>query len=542
METADLVIKGNAIFTARDPNLISGGVAIKGNKIIAVKAGREIEDWIGAETRVLTYDDKLIMPGFLDAHDHYFMGAISASGHICTEIGESASEEECVAIIKRFAEEHPEEKRILGIGWFPANWSDAPLPTRRSLDAVISDRPVYLIAADVHTFWMNSKALAEAGITPGMKPRSGEIGRFKNGELNGLLFEPEAFAPAMAKVMDLDKEKMKAAHRNFLAHIAACGVTSISEMSADDYNETTYRNYAIAKEMEEAGELTGRIHLYTRLSGYTDFTKALELKNLYHSERLRLSGVKGFVDGVTSTFTGYLLEPYSDKPETSGIGAPTEPREEMEASVVAANAAGLAVRLHCIGDGAVRMALDMFEASEKANGKHGLKNTIEHIESIHPDDIPRFAALDVIPSMQPYHLTLDLNEKIQRIGKERCRWEWPHKTILEKGGRLAFGTDYPVVDFNPFPSVYAAVTRCDDAGNPTGINPEERIGLAEALTAYTAGSANAYGRLGDLGTLEEGKLADVIVVDRNLFTVEPAEIRTASVELTVMDGRIVYQK
>ncbi|HML37768.1 MAG TPA: amidohydrolase [Bacillota bacterium] len=542
MKSADIVLKGNAIFTARCPNLISGGIAIKGNKIVAVGDVGAIDRWIGEETRVFTYDDKLIMPGFIDAHDHYFMGAISASEHMCTEIAASTSEEECVAIINRFAEGHPLEKRILGIGWFPANWGDAPLPTKRSLDAVISDRPVYLLSADVHTFWMNSKALDEAGITPEMKPRSGEVGRFDNGELNGLIFEPEAFAPAMAKVMDLDKEVMKDVHRKFLNHIAACGVTSISEMSADDYTETTYKNYGVVKEMEEEGELISRIHLYTRLAGYTDFSKAKELEKLYCSEKLRISGVKGFVDGVTSTFTGYLLEPYSDRPETSGIGAPLETKEDMESYIVAANREGLAVRLHCIGDGAVRMALDMFEASEKENGKHGLKNTIEHIESIHPDDIPRFAELDVIPSMQPYHLTLDCNEKIARIGMERCRWEWPHKTILERGGKLAFGTDYPVVDFNPFPSIYAAVTRCDDNGKPTGINPEERISLTDALTAYTAGSANAYGRLKDLGTLEEGKLADVIVVDRNLFTIGPLEIKDASVELTVMDGRIVYKK
>jgi len=540
MNTADIVLKSNSIFTATGSGLMSGGVAIKGNKIVAVEEGDKIESWIGETTKVLSYGDQLIMPGFVDAHVHYFMGALSASEHMCTEIASSSSEEECVAMIKQFAADHPSEKRILGIGWFPANWGDAPLPTKRSLDRAIPDRPVYLISADVHTFWLNSMALEEAGITADMKIKGGEIGKFENGELNGLLFEPDAFIPAMAKVMDLDKETMKDVHRKFLAHIASCGVTSISEMSADDYTETTYRNYEVVKEMEEAGELTSRIHLYTRLSGITDFSQALELKERFFSDKLRLSGVKGFVDGVTSTYTGYLLEPYSDKPETSGIGVPIDPREELEASVIAANAAGLAVRLHCIGDGAVRLALDLFEASEKANGKHGLKNTIEHIESIHPDDIPRFAELDVIPSMQPYHLTLDCNEKIRRIGKERCRWEWPHKTILEKGGKLAFGTDYPVVDFNPFPSIYAAVTRCDDEGNPTGANPEEAISLAETLTAYMAGAANAYGRLAELGTLEAGKLADVIVVDRNLFAVEPEEIKDASVCLTIMDGRIVY--
>jgi predicted amidohydrolase YtcJ len=542
MKTADLILKSNAVFTGIDERPFAGAVFIKGNKIIGVKKGTELDEFVGAETKVLEYGDKLIMPGFVDAHVHYFMGAISASEHMCTEISESTSESECVNMVKKFAEEHPEEKRIIGIGWFPANWGGATLPTKNLLDSVIPDKPVYLICADVHTFWMNSMALEEAGITADMKLKSGEIGKFENGELNGLLFEPGAFEPAMSKVLDLDKEVMKDVHRKFLAHIAANGVTSISEMSADDYNEVTCNNYEVVKEMEEAGELTSRLHIYTRLEGYIDFSKAKELQKKYDSQKLRVNGVKGFVDGVTSTFTGLLLEPYSDNTNTLGIGVPNTPKEEMQRYIIAANAAGLPVRLHCIGDGAVRMALDMYEASIIANGRHELKNTIEHIESIHPDDIPRFAKLDVVPSMQPYHLTLDFNEKLGRIGTERCRWEWPHKTILEKGGKLAFGTDYPVVDFNPFPSIYAAVTRCDDEGKPTGTNPEECISLADALKAYTAGAANAYGRMEDLGTLEVGKLADIIVVNNNLFNVDKNEIQNCSVELTVMDGKIVYKK
>jgi len=189
----------------------------------------------------------------------------------------------------------------------------------------------------------------------------------------------------------------------------------------------------------------------------------------------------------------------------------------------------------------VRMALDMFEASRKANGKQDIANTIEHIEHIAPDDIPRFAELGVIPSMQPYHLTLDYNEKITRIGEKRCKYEWPHRSILDAGGKLAFGTDYPVVDFAPFPSVYAAVTRCDDEGNPTGINPEECISLAETLIAYTKNAASAYHR-DDIGVLSAGKLADIIVVDRNLFSVDPEQIKEASVVMTVMDGKIVYER
>ncbi len=215
-------------------------------------------------------------------------------------------------------------------------------------------------------------------------------------------------------------------------------------------------------------------------------------------------------------------------------------RETFEKSIIAANKAGLSVRLHCIADGSVRMALDIFEKSLELNGNDGITNTIEHIENIHPNYIPRFYKLGVIPSMQPYHLILDQNEKIARIGKERCRWEWPHKTILDSGAKLAFGTDYPVVDFNPFLTIHAAVTRSDENNRPAGVNPEECISLTEALLCYTKNAAKAYNR-NDIGVLEKGKLADVVVLDRNLFDIDPYEIKNASVELTIMDGKIVYR-
>ena len=541
MKKADLVLKSNAVFTSLEDEPFKGGVAIEGNRILAVEKGDSIDKYIGPSTEVHEYQDKLIMPGFIDSHTHYFIGAVSSSDHIC-DVTASTSEEECVEMIKQYADTHPHEKRILGIGWFPAYWDNAPLPSKLSLDAAIPDRPVYLISADVHTFWMNTKALEEAGITADMKPESGEVCTFEGGELSGILLEPEAYLPAMDKAMEFDRESMKKIYKDFLANIAASGVTSITDMTAYEYSEAKYNQYKVVKEMEDAGEMTARLHFYTKLGTYTDFSEAKKLEKIYCSGIFRMSGLKGFVDGVTSTYTGLLLEPYADKPDTTGIGVPLAPKEDLERTIIAANHAGLAVRLHCIADGSVRMALDMFEASRKVNGNHGLKNAIEHIENIHPDDIPRFAELDIIPSMQPYHLTLDVNEKLIRMGEERCRWEWPHKTILEKGGKLVFSTDYPVVDFNPFLTLYAAVTRCDDDGNPTGINPEERVSLAEAIKAYTASAADIYDRSEELGTLEEGKLADVVVINKNLFAIDLMEIQRCQIDLTIMDGKIVYER
>ena len=544
MDKADIVLKSNAIFTGLQEKPSPGCIAIKGNKICAVGSGSEIESLIGPETKVYEYKDKLIMPGFVDAHVHYFMGSIAASEHMCTEIMDSTSEQNCVEMVKRFAESHPDEKRIIGVGWFPVNWNDAPLPTCKSLDEAIPDKPVYLIAADVHTFWMNTKALEEAGITGEEVLESGEIGKFDDGTLNGLLFEPEAFLPAMAQVLDLPKDQMKQAQKDFFRHINSCGVTTVSEMSADKICEASRNTYRIVKELEEEGELSLRLHIYPELGTIPDYEAAISLREEFNSEKLKISGLKQFVDGVTSTYTGYLLEPYEDDPETRGVSIHS--KEVYEKCTIQANKDGFGVRFHAIGDAAVRMALDVFEKSNQANDNpgnyKGLRNTIEHCETVHPDDISRFAELGVIASMQPYHLTQDANEKIVRMGKERSKGEWSHRSLLNAGTKLAFGTDYPVVDFNPFPSIYAAVTRCDDDGNPTGINPEEKITLTEALKAYTYESAYVYGREKEIGTLEAGKLADIVVIGQNLFAIPVNEIKNCSVEMTIMDGKIVFEK
>lgn len=536
---ADYLLRSNAIFTGKQKKPFAGGVAVKGNRILKVLDDKEV--MCCEAENILDFGKKMIMAGFVDSHVHYFMGAISASEHMCLEIANSTSEKHCIEIMKEYALNHPNEKRLLGLGWFPANWGDDMLPSKHSLDEAFPDKPVYLISADIHTFWMNTKALEESGIVADYKPRSGSIGIDENGELNGLLFEPDAFASAMVKVQEFDIESMIEINKEFLRVIAKAGVTSISEMSADPYDDAVLKKYLSIKEMEQQGSLTARMHIYTELAGHTDFSIAQEWKKILWSEKVRLNGVKGFVDGVASTYTGLLLEPYSDRPDTNGIGVPNIPQRELEPCIIAANKAGFPVRLHCIADGSTRMALDMYEASVKQNGYHGLSNCIEHIENIHPEDIPRFKSLGVIPSMQPYHLTLDYMEKPRRIGNLRCRWEWAHRSLLNSGANLAFGTDYPVVDFNPYPSIYAAVTRLDDEGNPASKNPEESITLAEALYAYTAGSAKAYGR-DDIGILEEGNLADIIVVSQNLFEIDPMEIKDCETIMTMFDGKIVYSK
>ena len=541
MNSADMIIMSNAVFTSCGDEPFEGGVAIKGNRIVAVGSREEISKYRTADTAVYDYGDQLIMPGLIDGHDHLWWGAVADSEHV-VDLTSSTSEEEAIEMIKKYAVEHPEEKRIRGFGWFPANWNDAPLPTKKTLDEAVPDRPAYMNCADAHTLWVNSLALEESGYTPDMELAAGSVGVDENGEMNGLIYEPDAMAYGWKNFYDFPEEQIRTIMKNFMKGLAAQGVTSLSEMSADEYTDYFHDRYLVFKDMAESGEFTSRVHAFTAFMRKTDFTEAVKWKEEFNSSTFRVTGVKGFLDGVTSTYTGLLLEPYTDRPDTIGEGVPLDTQESLNASVIAANAAGLPVRIHCIAEGSVRMALDAFEESLKVNGKHGLVNSIEHIETMHPDDIPRFRELGVVASMQGEHLPLEMNEKVARLGEERCRYEWPFRSLADAGAVLAFGTDFPVVYYNQFKGIYAAVARKNYDGTTAGVDNGENLTLPEALRANTIGSAIVYGRDDEIGTLEAGKLADVIVLDRNLFTADVEEIKDAEVVLTVMDGNVVFRR
>ncbi|MDD6311133.1 MAG: amidohydrolase [Firmicutes bacterium] len=542
MGIADKVIKSNLIFTACDDEPISGAVIVNGNKITAVASDAEVDAYIGAETEVYEYKDQLVMPGLIDAHEHLWWGAVADSPHM-VDITSSTSEEEAVQMIKAYADANPQEKRIRGFGWFPSNWNDDPLPTKNSLDEIISDRPVYMLAADAHTGWLNSLALEESGYYPGMELDGGSIGIDENGEMNGLIFEPDALIHAWNKLYAFPEEEVEGIVDAFMAGLASYGVTSISEMSADAYNDEIHKRYQMFQKMADEGKMTSRVHAYTKLMKMTDFTTAKEWAEEFSGGIFKVSGLKGFLDGVASTYTAYLKEPYTDRTDTCGEGVPLATKESLEASVIAGNAAGLPVRIHAIGDAAVAMALDAYECSLRANGNHGLVNTIEHIETADPADIPRFKELGVLASMQGEHIPLDADEKVIRMGPERTRWQWPIKSFLDAGVDVAFGTDYPIVRYNQFVGIYSAITRENYDGTPSnqGLSDVEKITLPQALRANTMGGAIAYSRPDEIGSLEAGKLADIIVLDRALFGQDVSEVKNAKVVLTMMDGKITYK-
>lgn len=539
MKQERFIVRSRAVFTGLTDRPIPAAIAVEGQKIRALLSwdcGGEYGDW-----EIRDYGDRMIMPSFIDAHTHLFSGAVNDSAFVCSDLGACSSQEECVEMIRAFADAHPELERIRGTGWFVGNWGNAALPDKRLLDEAVGGRPVYLQCADAHSMWLNTKALREAKIDPDLQLSDGIICKFDDGELSGLLLEPSACAPAVEKYMDFTDAELLEIHRNFQKKLATLGIGAVSEMYADDYTQKTYHDYGLLKKLDEEEGLSSHVYAYTRLFGYTDFTPYFQMKAYFTSPHFHISGVKGFVDGVTETYTGMLLEPYTDRPDTCGLSVPLWPKEEIEKEIIAANSQGIQVRLHCIADGSVRLALDAFEKSRKVNGKMDFYNTIEHIENIHPDDIERFAEIGVLPSMQPFHLTLSRNDKIYRIGAKRCRWEWPERSVQESAGMLALGTDFPVVDIDPFASLHAAVTRKDEQGVATGHNPWETLNLSQALKGYTADAALAYRARDIMGTLEPGKLANLIVLDRDLFAIDGEEIPKTKVAVNYFEGKKIYE-
>lgn len=539
MEHIEYLVRSKNVFDGKNDFPRPLTFAVSGGKIVKILPYEYDLKNEYKSYKIYDFGEKLIMPSFIDAHTHIFQAAIADSDYVCSDLSMAKSKEECVQIIKKFAEAHPDYKRIRGTGWFVGNWDNDKLPNKYILDEVINDRPVYLQCADCHSYWLNSKALEEANIKPNKDLENGIIETFENGELTGMLIEPAACEPANEKYMEFSSEELKKIHIAFQDKLACYGISAVSEMFADDYNEDTYKRYDVLKSLDEEGLLKSNIFLYTKLFGYTEFSEYKKMKHHYNGDHVSIAGLKGFIDGVTETYTGLLLEPYEDKPDTNGYGLPLWPRDKMQQEIIAANKEGISVRLHCIADGSVRMALDMYEESKNQNIHSNVRNTIEHIENIHPDDIERFNKIGVIASMQPYHVTLSNGDKITRLGKERCKFEWPIRTLIEAGASMALGTDCPVVDINPFNTIYAAVTRRDENGKVMCQNPWESLDMSTVLKAYTSGSAYAYNVDEKMGTIEEGKIANFIILNDNLFDMDYNDIENNSVIAYFFEGKSI---
>lgn len=537
--TADIVIKSNAIFDSIAMEPFAGFVAVKGNKIVGVGAPQGAHEYIGRNTKVLDYDDRMVMTGFHDSHTHLLMAGMFQT---YVNLASAKSEGEAALMVKEAAAQDPDQEGwIVGFSWYHVFWENRTLPTKASLDRYFPDRPVFLVNAEAHGAWVNSKALELAGITKDTPdPFGGEIARDSSGEPTGFLYE-SATGLVGKYALVFTPEQEKALIRAYQNGAKEYGITSVNDVQP--YFHGNMGNLAVYSDMDRNDELTVRIHAAPDLLG--DLDEAASWREKYRSDKLRVEMLKQFLDGVSTTHTALVLEEYTDAPGNFGISL--NDTEAIKNAVPEAHKRGFSVKLHSCGDKSARMALDYYENAIKMYGKNQCRHAIEHVEMLSEEDLPRFGELGIIPSVQPEHIALtqcfDENPYPVTLGKARADKTWPLKSLYDSAGVLAIGSDCPVVDNDPFLEIYRAVTRLHNDGKPEGgWNPTQKLSMYEVLRSYTYGSAYGVNREQELGTLEAGKFADLIVICKNLFAIDPSEIRDCHVEMTMMDGKVIYER
>ncbi|MGQ9800845.1 MAG: amidohydrolase [Candidatus Saccharicenans sp.] len=531
---ADTVFLNGRIWTADESCPEVEALAVVQNKIFRTGRQAEIQKLIGDRTRVIDLQYKLMLPGFIDAHTHFLNGGLALRS---VQLRTCRTREEFVSRIAAKARELPPGSWILNGDWDHDQFDPPVLPSRDWIDAVTPDHPVCVNRFDGHMVLANSLALKLAGIDRNtVSPPGGEIIKDPiSGEPTGILKDAAAdLVYAVIPAPDL-KEKMEAV-RLALKEAAANGVTSIHDMSDAS-------SFEVYQELLRAGELTARLYVYFQIPEIDSFLR-LKIKTGFGHPFLRLAGLKGFVDGSLGSATALFFEPYSDNPGAYGLLASHMfPEGIMEKRLRLADQAGLQVAVHAIGDRANALLLDIMEKIIRENGPRDRRWRIEHCQHLRKNDIERFGRLGLIASVQPYHAIDDGCWAERKIGPERARTTYAFRSLQAAGAVLIFGSDWTVAPLNPLTGIYAAVTRRTlDGKNPEGWIPEEKISLEEAIKGYTIRAAYAEFSEKEKGSLQEGKLADLVVLDRDLFRLKPEEIAGTRVLLTMVDGRIVYSK
>jgi predicted amidohydrolase YtcJ len=532
--SASLVLLNGKIWTVNDRQPRAEAVACVGSRIVAVGSNDEIRKWIGAGTAVIDLGGKLVLPGFNDAHVHFFSGGENLAG---VQLRDAKSEDEFRQRIAEFAAKQPAGRWITGGDWDHENWSPARLPARQSIDAVTAGHPVFINRLDGHMALANSQALQLAGITRDTPdPPGGTIVRDAAGEPTGVL-KDAAMGRVYRAIPEPSEDQIAEAVRAAMRYAAENGVTSVQDMSAAPGILRVYQA------LLARGELTVRISGHQPLATW-EHLAAVGLRADFGGEKLHIGALKGFADGSLGSTTALFFEPYLDAPNTSGLAnSEMIPESKMQKHILDADRAGLQVAVHAIGDKANHMVLDMYEEAERQNGARDRRFRIEHAQHLRMEDIPRFGKLHVIASMQPYHCIDDGRWAEKRIGPERAKTTYAFRSLLDSGAVLAFGSDWDVAPMVPLMGIYAAATRRTlDGKHPDGWVPEQKITVAEAIRAYTMGSAYASFDENIKGSIEPGKLADMVIVSDDILSVPAVEIEKSRVETTVFDGKVIYHR
>ena len=536
---ADTVFVNGRIYTVDPQRSWAEAVAVSGDRILYVGANDGALALAGDSTTVVDLKGRMMLPGFQDSHIHPLSGGVEAAA---CDLNAVTGVTEYRSIIAEYAAANPDVPWILGGGWAMSDFGPGGAPHRSILDELVPDRPVFLSSRDGHSGWANSKALEIAGITRDTPdPEDGRIDRDpESGEPIGALQEG-AMGLVTQYIPPTSDEVREAGVRYSVKMLNGLGITSMQEAAVE---EDAIRAY---KALESRGELTMRVVgsiWWDRDRGLEQVGELVALREKYDDGGLfRPTTVKIMQDGVMENYTAVMLEPYLVPSGTRGI--PMVEPELLKQVVTALDAEGFQVHFHAIGDGAVRQCLDAVEEAEIVNGGHGHRHHISHLQMIDPADIPRFAELDVVANFQPLWAYPDeyvTDLTIPFIGEERARWMYPIRSVQEAGGLIAFGSDWSVSTPNVFHQIETAVTRMSAIGDRPGqaLNPQEAIDLATAIDAFTINAAFVNKQEGDTGSIEVGKLADLVVLDQNLFEVDSEDLSETSVLLTVFGGKPVH--
>jgi predicted amidohydrolase YtcJ len=536
---ADTIVTHARIYTVNPQQPWAEALAIRADKIVAVGSNAEIEKFRHPGTKIIDAANQLVLPGFVDCHIHFMEGSISL-GEV--DLAGSKDVPEIQQRLRDYAAKHPGNDWLLGLGWDYAMFGAAAIPDKKYLDELFPDRPVFLHAYDGHTSWANSKALQMAGITKDTpNPLNGIIVRDPaTGEATGALKE-HASGLVSKIVPEPTRAERLAALRDGIKWANKNGLTRVHSAGGD------FPQLELYDELRRHGDLTLRFYIAYFMDPPEmrpqDLDAIEAARKKYRDDWIDTNVVKFMVDGVIESHTAAMLEPYTDDPSLKGKLF-WEP-EKYNSATAELDKRGLQLFTHAIGELGVRTALDAYQHAEETNHTTDRRPRIEHIETISPSDIPRFAKLGVIASMQPLHSYPDadtLDVWARNAGPDRASRAWSWKSIADAGGRYAFGSDWPVVTLNPWYGLQTAVTRQTREGTPAeGFVPSQRLTIAKAVEGYTIDAAFAGRREKTEGSLEKGKLADLIIVNQNIFEIDPHQISNTKVRTTIVGGQVVYQ-
>ncbi len=520
------------IYTVNEKQPFAQAVITEGNKILFVGSNADAKKYINRETSVTNLNGKLMLPGFIDDHVHFTSGGFFLLG---LDLSNAKNKEEFKNILKEYVSTR-KGRWITGGNWNHELWKVKKVPTKELIDGFTKETPVFIRRYDGHMGLANSYALKLAGINRDTKsPAGGLIVKDKKtGEPTGIL-KDNAMELISSIIPEHSHQEYIEAAEAALKYARELGVTTVEDI-------TFPNDLRVYQELEKEGKLTSRIYTRLPINGYKNLVNE-GIQYNFGSDKIQLGSLKAYADGSLGSTTAWFFEPY--KQDTTTYGLPNDIIQDGRFKKWAfdADKNKLQISVHAIGNRANAYVLDVFSQIKKENPKWDRRFRIEHAQHIRKQDIPRFKEIGVIASVQPEHLLDDGIWAAKRIGEERAKLTHVYKSLIDAGAVVAFGTDWPVVDLNPMLGLYAAVTRrTDDGKNPNGWLPEQKLTIEEAIKSYTINSAYAAFQENVKGSIEPGKLADMVVLSNDILTIDPVKIKDVKVDMTIFDGKIVYTR